>query len=92
MYADVSCGGESDDAGPHDVLSAVVLRCRIHDKYVVVRLHQQGISAVTHAVVCHDEKNPDPKTLKLKLLVEGENLRGVMGTRGKLLFLHAHFM
>ena len=46
---------------------------------------EQGVPAVTHAVVCHDEKNPDPKTVKLKLLVEGDNLLGVMGTRGKLL-------
>ncbi|KAK7113132.1 DNA-directed RNA polymerase III subunit RPC1-like [Littorina saxatilis] len=49
-----------------------------HLENVVIK----GIPNVTHAVICHDESAASGTSTKLKLLVEGDNLRGVMGTRG----------
>ena len=49
---------------------------------VCVSVCMQGVPTVTHAVICHDEKNTDSSRKKFKLVVEGDNLQGVMTTLG----------
>ncbi|XP_076459285.1 DNA-directed RNA polymerase III subunit RPC1-like [Babylonia areolata] len=42
----------------------------------------KGVPGISHAVVCHDEENKEGDQKKFKLLVEGDNLLGVMTTQG----------
>ena len=42
----------------------------------------QGISSVNHAIVSQDDKISTPGHPRYKIFVEGDNLNGVMVTRG----------
>lgn len=44
----------------------------------------KGVPGIVHAVICHDDENKDPNKTRLKMVAEGDNLLGVMGTRGVL--------
>jgi hypothetical protein len=63
------------------VFSAMTMRVLI--LCTVPLLSTQGVTGVTHAVICHDDENKDPNKTRLKMVVEGDNLLGVMGTRGQ---------